>query len=118
MNKEILAIAILIFMAFITSFAQILLKKSALRPHKSRLKEYFNSYVYIAYALIFLSMMSHIYAYKFIPISLGAIIGSTGYIFVSILGHFYLEERMNQKKIVGIIFILIGVIIFALGGNV
>ncbi|NLY37598.1 MAG: EamA family transporter [Tissierellia bacterium] len=116
MNKATLAIIILIFMALLTSVAQILLKKSALKDHSSRAKEYFNPYVYIAYTLIFTSMMSHIYAYKFIPLSLGPIIGSTSYIFVSILGYFYLEEKMNKQKILGISLITLGVIIFSLGG--
>ncbi len=117
MNKEGLGIVILLFMTFIASIAQILLKKSALRPHTSRIKEYFNAYVLMAYTLIFATMMSLIYVYKFIPLSLGPIIESTGYIFVSILGYFYLGERMNQKKMVGIIVIILGVIIFSLGGK-
>lgn len=117
MNKQVFAIVILLFMAIITSIAQVLLKISALKPHTSRIKEYFNADVYKAYTLIFISMMGQIYAYKFIPLSLGPIIESTGFIFVSILGYFYFKEKMNQKKILGIFLITLGVIIFSLGGK-
>ncbi len=115
MNKVAIGIIIYLFMTFISSIAQILLKKSALKTHTSMVKEYLNPYVLFAYVLIFSTMMSLIYVYKFIPLSLGPIIESTGYIFVSVLGYFYLGERMNQKKILGIIFIVMGVIIFSLG---
>lgn len=116
MSKVVFGATIYLFMTFLASVAQILLKKSALRPHASRIKEYLNAYVLIAYAMIFSTMMSLIYVYKFIPLSLGPIIESTGYIFVSILGTFYLGERMSRKKILGIFLIILGVIIFSLGG--
>ena len=118
MSKLGLGAIIYLFMTFLASIAQILLKKSAMRSHSSRLKEYFNAYVLIAYAMIFSTMMSLIYVYKFIPLSWGPIIESTGYIFVAILGTFYLGERMSRKKILGIFLIILGVIIFSLGGKV
>ena len=117
MNKLVLGAIIYLFMTFLASIAQILLKKSAMKSHSSRLKEYFNVYVLIAYVMIFSTMMSLIYVYKFIPLSWGPIIESTGYIFVSILGTFYLGERMSRKKILGIFLIILGVIIFSLGGE-
>lgn len=118
MSKLVLGTIIYLFMTFIASIAQILLKKSAMKSYPSRLKEYFNAYVLIAYAMIFSAMMSLIYVYKFIPLSWGPIIESTGYIFVAILGTFYLGERMSRKKIIGIFLIILGVIIFSLGGKV
>ena len=117
MSKLGLGAIIYLFMTFLASIAQILLKKSAMKAHSSKLKEYFNAYVLIAYAMIFTTMMSLIYVYKFIPLSWGPIIESTGYIFVSILGTFYLGERMSRKKILGIFLIILGVIIFSLGGE-
>ncbi len=117
MNKVVLGAAIYLFMTFLASVAQILLKKSALRPHASRIKEYLNAYVIVAYAMLFATMMSLIYVYKFIPLSWGPIIESTGYIFVSILGTIYLGERLSPKKILGIFLIILGVIIFSLGGK-
>ena len=117
MNNMIWGISIYLFMTFIASIAQILLKKSALIPHASKVKEYFNDYVITAYALIFSTMMSLIYVYKFIPLSLGPIIESSGYIFVSILGYFYLGETLSRKKILGILVIILGIFIFSLGGT-
>ncbi|NLB19791.1 MAG: EamA family transporter [Clostridium sp.] len=117
MSKLGIGIGIYLFMTFIASIAQILLKKSALRNHSSIIKEYLNAYVLIAYGLIFSTMMSLVYVYKFIPLSLGPIIESTGYIFVSILGYYYLGEKMTTKKMLGIVLIVLGVIIFSLGGR-
>lgn len=117
MSKLGIGIGIYLFMTFLASIAQILLKKSALQKHSSMIKEYLNAYVLIAYGLIFSTMMSLVYVYKFIPLSLGPIIESTGYIFVTILGYFYLGEMVTKKKMIGIILIILGVIVFSLGSR-
>lgn len=60
-------------------------------------------------------MMSLVYVYRFIPLSLGPIIESTGYIFVTILGYHYLGERITLKKVFGLVLIILGIVIFSLG---
>lgn len=114
MNREILYIIIFITSVFISSISQILLKKSANSSYSSRLKEYVNFKVIIAYAMFFASTLLTIVAYRVIPLSLGPILESTGYIFVSILGMLFLNEKIKVKKLIGMIIIILGIILFSI----
>lgn len=89
-------------------------KKSADKKHKNIIKEYMNSVVVIAYAMFFLSTIFTTLSYKNVPLSLGAVIEAIGYIFVAILGYFFLHEKLGKRKILGLVTILIGIIVFNL----
>lgn len=117
MNKELNYIFIFIASVLLSSVSQILLKKSANTTYSSKLKEYLNAKVIIAYIMFFISTLITIIAYKFIPLSLGPILESTGYIFVSSLGYLFLKEKINSKKLLGMGIIIVGVIVFSLGGK-
>lgn len=54
-------------------------------------------------------------AYQWIPLSIGPVLESTGYIFVSVLGYIFLKEKMGRKKMFGMLMILIGILIFYVG---
>ena len=54
-------------------------------------------------------------AYQWIPLSIGPVLESTGYIFVSVLGYIFLKEKMGRKKMFGMVMILIGILIFYVG---
>lgn len=75
-------------------------------------KEYLNAPVIIAYGLFFLSSLITVLAYKGVQLSTGAILEATGYIWVSILGFFILKEKISKKKVMGLIVIIVGIIIF------
>lgn len=107
-------IIIYLFSVFISSCSQILLKKSANKQYKSLLKEYLNLRIIIAYTLFFSSTILSIIAYRYIPLSTGTILETSGYIFVAILGFRTLNEKFSKKKCIGLIFILTGIIIFNL----
>ena len=66
---------------FISSIAQVLLKKAAGEKHESIIQEYLNPKVMIAYAIFFFATFLAIYAYKVVPLSMGAILEATGYIY-------------------------------------
>jgi small multidrug resistance pump len=117
MSKESAYIFIFISSVFISSVSQILLKKSANATYSNKLKEYLNSKVISAYTMFFASTLITILAYKYIPLSLGPILESTGYIFVSVLGLIFLKERISAKKAIGMAIIILGVIVFSLGGK-
>ena len=106
-------ILIFITSVLISSISQILLKKSADKIYANKIKEYLNSIVIFSYVLFILSTLITIYAYKGVPLSLGPILESTGYIFVTLLGFLILHERVNMKKMVGMILIILGVAIFS-----
>lgn len=104
-------VLIFLFSVFIASASQILLKKSANQEHGSFIKEYLNWRVIIAYGLLFLSSFVTIIAYKGVPYSMGPVLEATGYIWVAVLGYFILKEKIGKKKLLGLVFIILGVIV-------
>ena len=99
---------------FISSVSQIMLKKSANKTYESKLAEYMNPWVIIAYGLFFGATLVTVIAYKYVPLSLGPILESSGYFFVTILGMIFLKEKVGKKKALGLLIILVGIIIFNL----
>lgn len=107
---------VFLFSVFISSVSQILLKKSADKTYDSKIKEYLNPLVIIAYGMFFCSMLITMYCYKFVDVSAGPILESAGYIFVAVLGCIFLKEKFTVKKVIGIIVLMCGIALFALGG--
>ena len=111
MNRLEISVCILLFSVFISSVSQILLKKAANRTYESPLKEYLNPLVG-AYGMFFCSVILTMLALKYVPLSMSPILESTGYIFVSVMGYFFLKEKFTKRKLAGFALILAGVIIF------
>lgn len=95
---------------FISAVSQILLKAESAKPHSSIIKEYLNVRVIVAYILFFGATLVTVYSYKVLPISMGAMLDSFGYVFVPVLGYFILKEDVSKRKIIGIVLIVIGVL--------
>ena len=98
----------------ISSFSQILLKKSATKKYDLKLREYLNLPVITAYAVFFLCTLISMYALKVVPLSMSPLLEATGYIFVTILSFFFFKEIPDKKQIAGLILILAGVVIYNL----
>lgn len=111
MNDKIIYSTIFMLSVFLSSVSQVLLKKSARKIYKKKFEEYLNPWVIFSYTLFFTCTLISIIAYKKIPLSLGPILESTGYIFVSILGNIFLGEKLSNKKLYGMTLIIAGVII-------
>ena len=109
-----LHVFIYVFSVFISSVSQIILKKSADKKYDSKIKEYLNPLVIIAYGIFFLATLVTIYAYKGIPLSLGPILETTGYLWVSLLGYFILKEKISRRKILGLAVVVIGIFVSCL----
>ena len=115
MNSEvILYSAIYLLGVIVSSFSQILLKKSANRAETSFIKQYLNVRVIVAYGMFFGATLLSIFAYKVIPLTLGAILGTLEYGLVAILGHFLLKENLRARQIFGILVIIAGIIIYSI----
>lgn len=99
----------------LSSFSQVLLKKSAEKEKKTILGEYLNPYVIIGYTIMISCMALMIIAYRGLPFKYGAVLESLVYLYIMILSRILLKERLTKKKIIGNIVIVIGVIIFSLG---
>lgn len=108
------AICVLLVSVFISSVSQVLLKKAADRTYKDKLSEYLNPLVIGAYAMFFASVILTMLALKYVPLSMSPILESTGYIFVSVLGYFFLKERFSRRKVFGFCLILAGIAVFSM----
>lgn len=107
---------IIIFLTsvFISSLSQILLKKSAENEYKDIISEYLNVRVIASYGLFFISTLLTMYAYKGVPLSFGALLEASGYIYVPALSYFFLNEKITKLKIIGAIFIIFGICCYSL----
>jgi len=111
MNKMSL---IFFFGVFIASISQVFLKKSSQKKYGTRFKEYFNWLVISGYAILFVSLLINIYAYRFIDLKFGPIIESSGYIYVIVFSRYFFNEKISLKKLIGVLLIIIGIIVFSL----
>ena len=121
MNKDTMVIifsGVFLCSVLISSISQILLKKSADRTYDSRLKEYLNPLIIVAYIMFFCSMMITMYCYRYVDVSAGPIFESAGYVFVGILGFIFLKEKFTAKKTIGMVLILLGIVVFSFGEEI
>lgn len=107
-------IAILIFSVFISAFSQVLLKKSALKTYSSFLREYLNIYVVPAYAIYFLAVFLDLLALRKVPVSFVPVAEASSYVFVLLFGKIFFKENFSKMKILAMILILTGIIVFVL----
>ena len=108
------SICLLLVSVFISSVSQILLKKAADRTYENHIREYLNPLVIFSYGMFFCSVILTMLALKYVPLSMSPILESTGYIFVSVMGYFFLKEKFTKRKLAGFALILAGVIVFNL----
>lgn len=105
---------IIIVSALISSFSQIMLKKSAQKTYESKLIEYLNPLVIIAYILFFGCTLLSLFALKVVPLSMSPILEASGYIFVAILSYFFFKEKLTKKQLIGMVFIIVGIVVYTL----
>jgi len=108
-------IVLFLFSVFISSVSQIILKSSANNEHINVFGEYFNTKVLIAYGVFFLSSLLTILAYRKVPLSMGVVLEATGYIWVTLLGYIILKEKINKRKCLGLVIIILGILVSNLG---
>jgi drug/metabolite transporter (DMT)-like permease len=107
-------IIVWIISVLISSIAQVMLKAEANKEHESRLKEYLNPMVVTAYAIFFLSTFLTMYALKYVPLTYSPIIEPLSYIFVPVIGVLVLKEKLSARRVLGIVIMLAGIVIFSL----
>ncbi|MBP3772411.1 MAG: EamA family transporter [Treponema sp.] len=108
----ILYSAILILSVFISALSQVLLKKSALKSYASFIREYLNFYVIPAYAIYFLAVFLDLLALRKVPVSFVPVAEASSYIFVLLFGRIFFKETFSKRKILAMILILAGIIVF------
>lgn len=97
----------------ISSISQILLKKSANQNFENSIREYLNPKVVIAYIMFFGATLINVWAYKKVPLAMGPVLESSGYVFVTVLGVVFLKEHVSKRKLLGLLMILLGIFVFS-----
>ena len=107
-------VVIFLLSVFISSISQILLKKSAEKQYKNVISEYLNLKVVFAYGMFLMSTLLTMYAYKGVPLSFGALLEASGYIYIPVLSYFFLGEKITFLKVIGAFFIILGICCYSL----
>lgn len=116
MNKTVVIYScVLLLGVFVSAISQVMLKKSAMKQYESKIKEYMNPLVIIAYIMFVGTTFLSIIAYKGIPLSMGPILEVTSYIYVTFFGVKIFKEKLNSKKIIALALIIVGIVVYALG---
>lgn len=106
-------IALVILAVFMGACVQILLKKSAGMQHSNFIRQYLNVRVVSAYFVLALCIAVNIYAMNHgVLLKEVSILESLSYFFVPMLSMLILKEHLNARKIIAIIVIMLGVVIF------
>lgn len=107
--------SVILFLAsvFFASFAQVLLKKSALSEHTSQIREYLNWRVLSGYFIMFGCTVLSVIAYRNMPLSLGMMLETTSYIYVTVFGITVFKEKVNRKKMIALGVIIGGIFLYA-----
>ena len=115
MFKEQLPYALVyLTVTFLSAVSQVLLKKAAMKEHKNWLAEYLDWRVIIGYMIFVLCTFMTMFSYRGLPMSIGPILETTGYIYITFFGVTIFHEKLNRKKIIALAIILAGIVIYAL----
>ena len=98
--------------ALASAISQILLNVSARKTYPSRLREYLNPYVISSYGILAVSLVVNIYLLRFMELKAQNVIASLTYVFVLLLSRVILGEKLGWKKILGNVFIVVGILVF------
>ena len=100
---------------FLSSVSQVMLKKAAMRKYSGVVQEYLNPLVIFAYGIFFGTTLLGILAYKGMPVSLGPVLETTAYFYITVFGVVIFKEKLNSKKILALCMIVMGLVVYALG---
>ena len=114
MSELALYSGLMVLSSLIAAASQIMLKKSAQKQYPSKLREYLNPLVIIAYVLFFGTTLISMYALKVVPLSMSPILEASGYIFVAVLSYIFLKEKMTRKQMLGMLLIIAGIVVYSM----
>lgn len=111
-SKQIIGSLMMLGSVFAASVSQVLLKKSAMTNCSGQLREYLNPLVASGYALLLCTTLVNVLALRWIPLSLASALDASGQIFVPLLSGLVLKEAISRQKLVGMLTIGVGILIF------
>ena len=101
-------ILIMLSGTFFSAVSQILLKQSA------NIREYLNFRVILSYTIYMLILLLNTWCYTKVDMRYGPVIDTAAYVFVLLLSHSILKEKITRGKIMGNLIIIAGILIYTL----
>lgn len=108
--------AVLLTGVFLSAISQVMLKKAALRTYSSKLREYLNPFVIVAYMIFVGTTLLSVYAYKGIPLSMGPVLEATSYLYIILFGRIFFGEKLTRRKFLALCLIVSGIMVYSLLG--
>ena len=108
-------VALWLFSVTVSSFAQVLLKKSANKTYESRIREYLNPIVVISYGIFFASTILTMVALRVVPYAFSPMMEGVSYILIPLFGVLMLKEKISKRRWIGFMVILLGCVIYTSG---
>lgn len=103
---------ILVLMTFVASFASVFLKKAA--ACNSILGVLKDKNIYLGGILYGSAALLNVYVLKYLDYSVVMPMGAITYIWTMILSYLFFKEKINKKKIIGVILVFVGAICIVL----
>lgn len=117
MNKTLLIYALIMMLGtFISAVSQVILKKAAGKTYENKIREYLNVPVMAAYSIFVVATLLSVFAYKVVPLSMGPILESTSYIYVTVFGVTIFKEKLTVRKSIALLLIILGIVIYSIFG--
>ncbi len=105
---------VIVLVVILSTAAQLLMKRSAAKPHRSLLFEYLNPVVLSGYALFLTGTIINLYVLRHVKLAVAsALIESLSFILAIVTGRIFFKERLTRRKILGSAVILAGVMLVA-----
>ena len=111
MSNQTLLLLVMVASVLVSSFSQVLLKASANKKYKNKIREYLNPLVFVAYVFFFASTLITVYALRYVPLSYAPVVEALGFVFIAIMGALFFKEKIHGKKLIGMLLIVIGMLI-------
>ena len=115
-KTQLLYSGILLIGVFISAISQVMLKKAAMKTYDSPIQEYLNPLVIFAYMLFVGTTFLSVLAYRGIPLSMGPVLEATSYIYITFFGVTIFKEKINRKKLMALVLIIVGILVYSLFG--
>ena len=101
--------------AIMVATSQVLLKIGANRyGEQSVIRQYLNGFVLTGYVLFFLVTILNVYVFSILPLKMANLLLALGYVGVLVLSHFFLGERVERQRIIGVVLIALGIGLYVL----
>ena len=107
---------LMILCELVASTSQVLLKKSAEKEYPNIIREYLNVLVIGGYGLLVLSMVISIFCYDGLGYMGVVVMEPIAYIIVMFFSRIFFKEKVTSTKIVGMVLIISGILVFNLLG--